>query len=230
MKKFSAFLSLSLLGFLATVSPAATIVNSGGTPLLNNGLVNSLGATTIDFSSGTLTLPTYTEDGVTYSGLSSGSITNTSTSGQCAQPPADTTSYLCVGPSRNTPVTATFGSLMNYFGFYVGSVDQYNSLKFYDGNTFKFTLTGSEIATRAGIVANGNQSVGRFINIFATTVGDRFNKVEFISSSNALETDNHAFALLRDVDIPTNDGNVPEPSTFLTILPAAAFFYFRRKR
>ena len=230
MKIFPFLSCLSLAGLLSTVCSATTFVTSGGTALLNNGLVNSFGATTIDFSSGTLTVPTYTEDGVIYSGLSAGSITGSSASGECAQPPADTTSYLCVGPSRNTPVTASFSSLINYFGFYVGSVDTYNSLKFYDGNTLKFTLTGSQIATRAGIAADGNQSVGRFINIFATTVADRFNKVEIISTSNALETDNHAFALLRDVDIPTSDGNVPEPGTFLTIIPAAAFLYFRRKR
>ncbi len=224
----------SILAF-ATCSFGATIVTAGGSPAiptLPNGLVTSIaGTTTIDFTAGTLTVPTYTEDGVVYSLLGSGSIRNTS-AGFCAQPPADNTNYLCVGPNGATgsPVEANFPTLINYFGFYAGSVDAYNTLEFYNGSTLKFSLTGSHIATRAGIAADGNQGVGVYINIFATTVADQFNRIRFISTSNALETDNHAFALLDDSVIPTVDGAIPEPGTLLTLIPAVAFLYFRRKR
>lgn len=221
------FLSLSLGLLTLTGSSFAAFVNSGGTAVLNQGIQTSVaGATTIDFNVGGGANPTYIEDGMTYSGLSSGSIRNNSV-GSCAQPPNDTSNYLCVGPTQNTPVTATYSSLLNYFGFYVGSLDTFNSLEFYNGSTLQFTLTGTQIADKAGISADGNQGVGRYINIYATA-GEQFNKIVFKSTSNALETDNHAFGLV--TNIPTVDGNIPEPGTLLTIIPAAAFLYFRRKR
>jgi hypothetical protein len=221
------FLSLSL-GLISIVGvSSATVITVGGTSVANQGLQTSVaGATTIDFNVGNGVNPTYVEDGFTYSGLSAGSIRNNSV-GSCAQPPNDTSNYLCVGPTQNSPVTATYGSLLNYFGFYVGSVDTYNFLDFYDGNTLKFSLTGSQIATRSGIAANGNQGIGVYINIYANA-GEEFNKIVFTSTSNALETDNHAFGKVNT--IPTVDGQVPEPGTLLTIIPAAAFLYFRRKR
>ncbi|MBM3762792.1 MAG: hypothetical protein FJW36_21415 [Acidobacteria bacterium] len=216
-----------MLSLAASACFGATFINAGGTPLANHGLVTSVaGATTIDFSSGVFAAPTYTEDGMTYSGLAANSIQSSSVSG-CAQPPNDTTNYLCVGPVSTSLVTATFANLLNYFGFYVGSVDTYNSIEFYNGNTKKFTLTGQEIATRAGIAANGNQSVGVYINIFADGT-DKFDIVKFYSSSNSFESDNHAFST--DATVPTNNGAIPEPSTFLTIVPAAAYFFYRRKK
>jgi hypothetical protein len=218
----------ALLTAALSVSASAAVITVGGTAVAGEGLKSSeVGATTVEFNL-TPTNPNYTEDGVTYSGLSAGSITTGSVSGQCAAPPNDTSAYLCVGPNRNSPVTATFASLVNYFGFYVGSIDAYNSLEFFNGATKVLTLTGTEIATRSGIAANGNQSLGFYINIYASNNSEQFNKVVLISTQNALETDNHAFALVDR--IPGQDSSVPEPSTYLTMIPAIGALAWWRKR
>lgn len=226
--KIKNLLGAAVVTAALSLTASAAVITVGGTPVAGQGQTSSeSGVTVVEFNL-TPTNPNYTEDGVTYAGLSSGSITSGSVSGQCAAPPSDTSAYLCVGPSRNTPVTATFSSLVNYFGFYVGSVDEYNTLEFFNGNTKVLTLTGNQIATRAGISANGNQSLGFYINIYASNNSELFNQVKLISTQNALETDNHAFGLVGR--IPGQDSGIPEPSTYLTMLPAIGALAWWRKR
>ena len=217
MKKTFLHLSLGLLSIAAT-SFAGTVITLGGVdPANNTGLHSSYlgagGATEVTFD---VAIPAT----VTYSDTDAGTITTGSVSGQCATPPGDTSAFYCVGPNRGTPNTLTFSSAINYFGFYVGSLDNYNFVTLKSGATTVLTLTGTDIATRAGIPANGNQSLGYYVNIFGS-LGTTFDSIVLDSTQNALETDNHAFGTVRD--IPTVDGQVPEPGTLLTLIPAAAF-------
>jgi VCBS repeat-containing protein len=96
----------------------------------------------------------------------------------------DATNYLSIG--GNGTETITFVSEQNAFGLYWGSLDSYNSIKFYDGNTLVATYTGADISP---LFSDGNQ--GSFnSNGYVEFTGLSFNKVVLASSSNAFEIDN----------------------------------------
>ena len=97
----------------------------------------------------------------------------------------DTTKYLSIG--GNATETITFTSAKNVFGLYWGSVDSYNSIKFYDGTTLVASYTGADISP---LLSNGNQ--GSFAsNGYVEFLGlHSFNKVELSSASNAFEIEN----------------------------------------
>jgi VCBS repeat-containing protein len=112
---------------------------------------------------------------------------------------ADQTNYLSIGAGGTE--TITFDTAKNTFGLYWGSVDTYNSIKFYDGNTLVASYTGADVAP---LLANGNQ--GSFAaNGYVEFVGlHNFNKVMLSSSSNAFEIDN------------ISAGNLPTSHALLT--------------
>ena len=56
----------------------------------------------------------------------------------------DTTNYLSIG--GNGTETITFASEKNTFGLYWGSLDSYNTIKFYDGTTLVASYTGEDIS------------------------------------------------------------------------------------
>src|SRR5262245_37590721 len=63
-----------------------------------------------------------------------GSVVTGSISGQTAAPAGDATPYLTVAyPAQSGTMLATLGASYNYFGLYWGSIDNYNTLKFYNG-------------------------------------------------------------------------------------------------
>lgn len=97
---------------------------------------------------------------------------------------ADTTRYLSTGISW---VALDLPGAQRYFGMLWGSVDTYNTLDFYNGNTLVQSFTGSQVANPA----NGNQGVAgtRYAN-FTSTVD--FNRVVARSSGYAFEFDNVA--------------------------------------
>jgi len=82
-----------------------------------------------------------------------------------------------------------------YFGILWGSVDSYNTLRFFDGNVLVGTVTGSDVTASP----NGNQGVQGtlYVNI-NSTLG--FNRVVAVSSQFAFEFDNVA---LSAAPIPT---------------------------
>lgn len=109
---------------------------------------------------------------------------------------ADSTKYLTTGTGQ---AILTFSSPKQYLGILWGSIDNYNTLEFYSGNTLVGSLTGTQVT--AG--ANGNQGVNGtlYVNINSDVA---FNKVIAKSTSYAFEFDNVAF----------NTTPVPEPSTY----------------
>ncbi|SFW25141.1 PEP-CTERM sorting domain-containing protein [Nitrosovibrio sp. Nv17] len=114
----------------------------------------------------------------------------------------DATQYLTAGIGD---VTLLLDEHHQYFGLLWGSVDDYNTLSFYDGNTFLFSYTGSDVDT----LANGRQGADGtyYVNINSDTP---FNKVVASSSSYAFEFDNVALAYT-PVELPQT--SVPEPGT-----------------
>lgn len=128
----------------------------------------------------------------------------------------DPTKYLTTGTGT---VTIDFGGPQAYVGLLWGSVDDYNSLDFYDGATYVGTITGSQVKASP----NGDQGVNGtlYVNITST---DAFTKIVARSTSNAFEFDNVSY----NVTAP-----VPEPSTVVIGLVGGSLlglYGLRRKR
>jgi hypothetical protein len=109
----------------------------------------------------------------------------------------DMTTYLTTGTGS---VTLMLPSLEKYVGLLWGSVDNYNTLSFYNGANLIGAITGSDVTASA----NGNQGISGtfYANITST---ESFDRIVATSSSNAFELDNVAF----------NPTAVPEPSSII---------------
>lgn len=179
---------------------AAITFSTGGTAC-SGGLCSSIeNAHTITFDdavSGPYVdgLATFSYDGAG-SPFLSGSLTS-----HYAAPPNDNTGYLSVGsPGRANTVYVDFARGIDYYGFYLGSPDSYNSISFYSKASDQ-----NPIATFSGMdlipPGNGNQSIGEYVNFSVT--GGRVEHIVLTSFTPALESDNHAYA-----------SPVPEPASF----------------
>lgn len=175
--------------FTATSASAAYIVTVGGTAVPGEGLTTSVaGATVVDFDSNLL-LPT---------GYTGGAVKNGSVSGNWASPPGDTSNFFTVGPQsgplypQSSPGTVLLNSVSQYFGYFGGSPDTYNSVQLFMNNTLLANFSGTALAAAAPVNPNGNWATGAYWNIWASNATEYFNKVVFISTSRAFETDNHA--------------------------------------
>lgn len=128
-----------------------------------------------------------TANTITFSGTSG--VYSGSTSGVSAAPVMQngqptTAEYLAAEPSG--AITVTYASEQKYFGLLWGSVDNYNTLTFYDNGKEVGALTGSEITKNA----DGNQGAqgSFFVNVDVGN-GYSFNKVVLTSSQPAFEFD-----------------------------------------
>jgi hypothetical protein len=121
----------------------------------------------------------------------------------------DQTQYLTTGIGQ---VTLQLDKYHQYFGLLWGSVDDYNTLSFYDGNTLLFSFTGIDVD--AG--ANGNQGAGGtfYVNINSDAA---FNKVVASSTAYGFEFDNVALAIN-----PLAVSPVPEPETYSLLMAGLA--------
>ncbi|MCC5609130.1 hypothetical protein LC612_20670 [Nostoc sp. CHAB 5834] len=69
-----------------------------------------------------------------------------------------------------------FKEAVNYFGFYAGSLDDYNYFDIYNGDQLLKSFSGANVPTA---IANGSwtsSDANKFINIVADT-GETFNRV-----------------------------------------------------
>jgi hypothetical protein len=162
---------------------------------------------------------------VTFSGTGSGTAALPNLSGQYAAPylsegsgaafgnfqaeGPDVTQYLTTGIGQ---VTLQLDGYNRYFGLLWGSVDDYNTLSFYDGNTLLFSFTGLDVDGSA----NGNQGVGGtfYVNINSDTA---FNKVVASSTAYSFEFDNVALAIN-----PIAISPIPEPETYSLLMAGLA--------
>jgi hypothetical protein len=188
-KKLGLFGALASAAFLATSAASASSysLTAGGVSYgPNQGLTTSVvGATVVDFNSSLLNPAGYT----------GGAVKIGSSSGNWASPPNDTSNFYTVGPGagQSTPGTVLLTSLSKYFGYFGGSPDTYNAVELWRDGTKLQVYSGTDLANAAKVNPNGNQTTGAYWNIWALDASSYFNKVLFISSSNAFETDNHAF-------------------------------------
>ncbi len=187
----SAILGLGLAG----AAIAVPVVTVGGTAVAGQGQTSSQsGVTVLDFNTNVLPV------GVTLTAASSNLVTG-DLAGVYAAPPGDTSRYLTVSPASGTPVSITLATAANYIGFYAGSLDVFNLIQFYNGATLVSSYTGFDLALLAGVPASGDQSIGRYFNVFES--GNSFTTVLLTSSQNAFELDNFAIGVAPPpTDIP----------------------------
>jgi hypothetical protein len=129
----------------------------------------------------------------------------------------DASRYVTSG--KNSTATIAFSSLLQYVGLLWGSVDNYNSLDFYDGATLVGTVVGNDITGSP----TGDQGVNGtfYVNVVSTLPFDR---LVARSSEYAFEFDNLAYN-------PTDPGDVPEPASLALFgLGLAGVFAARRRR
>jgi fibronectin-binding autotransporter adhesin len=105
--------------------------------------------------------------------------------GLYAEPFGDKTKYLAILGGRQE--TLTYHHDMGRFGLYWGSVDSYNTIRFYDNKTLVASFTGSQIAP---LIANGNQTGFGSNGYVEFTSLPGFDRVVLSSSQNSFEVDN----------------------------------------
>ncbi|WP_088892299.1 PTPA-CTERM sorting domain-containing protein [Leptolyngbya ohadii] len=187
--------------FLPTAAQAFT-VTFGGTPAVGEGLKSTVaGVTTVDFEDTSVDTPTpFTSGGVDYSGA--GRVVQGSIDTRYKAPDGDSSNYLTVGgkPQEPGPVTLSFDAPLNYFGLYWGSIDSFNSIRFFRGDTL---ITG--FGPGAGLTSIstlfGGQGVllgrsSRYVNFFADNSSEWFDRIILSSSTAAFESDNHAYRVV----------------------------------
>lgn len=188
-------LNFAIVCLLVSSVAQAMTVSAGGTVVSGEGKKTAVAnTTTIDFNSST-SLPN--TGSIQYVG---GQVRN-GTISVSAAPPGDTSNYLSQGPGNGGNTTIFLGFLADYFGYYAGSPDTYNGLDFFNGNTLVKSYTGTELAGFASLIPNGVRTQGEYWNFFAGP-NELFNKVVLKSSSNAFESDNHAFRNVSSVPVP----------------------------
>lgn len=114
--------------------------------------------------------------------------------GISAQPANDASNYMSLIPSLSTnpaTETITFAPNTTYssFGLYWGSVDTYNAIDFYLGNSQVAGASLSGNTGALGVVSFGDQ-FSLNSNVYVTISGIVFDKVVLKSTGNSFEFDN----------------------------------------
>jgi hypothetical protein len=199
--------TLAALAILAAFAgPAHAVTFVGFTP----DLFLDAGTTFNTNTTAQLTSP----GGITDAGLNfqgTNALITTGLSPDVAAPPfGDATAYLAVLGGGSVTGTVV-GGTASILQFYVGSVDQYNSISFNTGGTF----------TGVDFTANNNGCHTAPCSGLLTFTGD-FQSFTLNSSGNSFETDNFT----------TFARAVPEPSTWAMMIlgfMSVGFLAYRRK-
>lgn len=136
----------------------------------------------------------------TAAGLTGGNLIAGSTANSAA-PFGDTTQYLSV--AGGTSATLTLANAARSLSFYWGSIDTYNTVQFFAGDTLVGSFIGSDVPQAPATGAQQAPSDNRRVN-FAFS-GAKVTSVVFSSSSDAFELDSVA-------------GVVPEPATWAMLI------------
>jgi hypothetical protein len=205
LRTFAAAAALTV-GFAVGGAQAALIVSAsvGGA---------ATGANKITFDSCGLGAGGCVTGGVTVAFAPDGQIVNGASAGLYAPPflsggngagfgnpnGVDTTNYVTSGVGS---ATLTFSGLQNYLGLLWGSVDDFNTLTFYNGAAAVGTITGVNVLASP----NGDQGVNGtvYVNINSDSALTSFDRVVATSTQHAFEFDNVAFSV---------DRQVPEPAS-----------------
>ena len=127
--------------------------------------------------------------------------------GVAAAPAGDATNYGFAFPGFDSTFLVTSGSITS-LSFYLGSLDEYNTISFFNGAALVGSFTGSQLTIPNP--ANGDQTAGDTNRRYFFTFGaaDNVNRVVFNTTQPAFEFDNIAAAI----------SGVPEPSTWAMMI------------
>lgn len=231
MRSISRLLAVTALASLAVVPAAKAVLivsgSVGGAPV---------GATNyVNFDSLALGSGGGTAGGLAISFSGDAAVVTGAVSGKYAAPflsngngalfgtanGVDTTRYLSTGIGT---VTMEMVGSMNYLGLLWGSVDSYNSLQFFAGNTLLGTVTGSDVIASP----NGNQGVNGTVYVNITS-DIAFNRVVALSNGYAFEFDNVAYTSAGPGPGGAGDP-VSAPATLALFGAALAGLSFARRR
>lgn len=191
----AAAVSAAFLGLAAAGANAAVVTSIGGVSLANQGQTSvfsgQAGYTTYDFEA----MPLGNALFAPYSG--NGRVVTGSVGGQYAQPQTGAnpngSRYLAVPNQGSGTVSINAPTLSNYFGLWWGSVDNYNSITFFNGLNQVATFGGAALRNVPNPdLTPGTQTEAAYFN-FTFTGGDAFTRIELNSTQMALESDNHVF-------------------------------------
>jgi hypothetical protein len=110
----------------------------------------------------------------------------------------DMTNYLTTGTGS---VTLDFGASLSYLGLLWGSVDDYNTIEFFNGASLVGSFTGMDVLA----LPNGDQGPGGSVYVNFNDLEGTFTKVVLTSSTNAFEIDNVA---INPVSVPDSGATV----------------------
>jgi len=118
-------------------------------------------------------------------GNPTGNLFNTGVSGKAGNIPGNNTVFAAVfgGQSATLSSARTLSSL----SLDIGSIDAFNFVDFYNGNTIVATLTGTQLSSNPNGAWVGDSTNRRFFFI-----GAEFNRITFRATTNSFEFDNIA--------------------------------------
>jgi hypothetical protein len=236
-KALAAALAFSSALFVTGQASAVTITALGDNVILpgptsppsNAQFVENFNSTGVTLGN----LANFTDSFATFTTLGS-AIVQGSVPNQNAAPwsgGVDTTPYLAVFGDTTETIKLKSGLIGNQFGLFIGSLDNYNTIKFFQGATLVASLTGADIAAATGMSTTQPNTANYASNQYVEFGGfgaNTFNTVVLGSVSlNSFEVDNVSF----DVTQPINQG-VPEISTWAMMLLGffgVGFAAYRRK-
>jgi hypothetical protein len=187
MKKIGILVSSAALALSLVGQANATTITLGGTAVAGQGLETSVaGATTMTFN-GLTTLPT----GITAIGTTPSNplVNPPNVPNLYSAPTGDSSTFLTTGTGTILDLAVPAGT--TYFGFYWGSLDNFNDFQITESNGTVLNISGANLASQTGAVANGSNSY--FVNFFADA-GTTFTAAGFSSAVNSFEFDNVATA------------------------------------